>query len=126
MGRRDERTVSAFHIRILVSSDAEARYIPLLDHEMSEKPFMYPLRLRITEAPVKGDHILMTLSGAAACVAKHITRPKQMQRADTPQEARRVPSGLTLSTDTDWVCPLRHGMSQSVIRSFARSSLDCR
>ena len=35
MGSRDEHTVSRFHIRILVSSDAEARYIPLLDHEMS-------------------------------------------------------------------------------------------
>ena len=61
--RRIKRTVSTFHIRMVVSSEADARHTPSVDHAMSESPFVWPFRLRI-RSPVNGDHILIRLSAA--------------------------------------------------------------
>ena len=36
----DRRTVSTFHMRMVVSSDADAMYTPSVDHAMSESPFV--------------------------------------------------------------------------------------
>ena len=59
----EKRTESTFHIRMVVSSDAEARKTLSVDQAMSERPFVWPSMLRI-KFPVNGDHILTTLSPA--------------------------------------------------------------
>lgn len=55
--------MSTFHIRMVVSSEADAKYMPSVDHAMSESPFVWPFRFRIS-SPVNGDHILIRLSAA--------------------------------------------------------------
>jgi hypothetical protein len=42
-----EHTESTSHIRIVVSSDADARWTLSDDHAMSEMPSVWPVRLRI-------------------------------------------------------------------------------
>lgn len=59
--KNSKLTESTSHIRILVSSEAEARKTPSEDHVISELPAVWPLKLRIS-TPVKGFHILTTLS----------------------------------------------------------------
>lgn len=58
-----ERTDSTSHIRTVWSSEAEARYTLSVDQDISDKPFVWPLRLRMS-SPVNGDQILTTLSFA--------------------------------------------------------------
>ena len=57
-------TESTSHIRILVSSDADARNTPSGDQAMSEFPAVWPFKSRMRK-PVKGFHILTTLSAPA-------------------------------------------------------------
>lgn len=56
-----KQTESTSHIRMLVSSEAEARKTPSGDHAISELPAVWPLKLRIS-TPVKGFQIFTTLS----------------------------------------------------------------
>ena len=48
---------------MLVSSDADARYTPSVDHAISERPLVWPLKFLIN-SPVNGDHIFTKLSAA--------------------------------------------------------------
>jgi hypothetical protein len=59
--RRGRRTESTCHIRMVVSSDADARYTLSDDHAISDRPAVCPFKFRIN-FPVNGDHILTALS----------------------------------------------------------------
>ena len=59
----DEHTEFTFHIRIVVSSEADAKKTLSDDHAMSETPSVCPFRSRIS-SPVYGDQIFITLSFA--------------------------------------------------------------
>ena len=94
-------TESTSQIRIVVSSDAEARYTLSADHAMSDRPFVCPFRFRMS-SPVNGDQIFTTLSFAAKASAE----ANCYKRAwNAPQDARSVPSGLNFTADIDEVCP---------------------
>ena len=94
-------------MRMLVSSDADARYTPSVDHAISERPFEWPLKFLIN-SPVNGDHIFTRLSAAIQKGRKknYLKRDECYQAAYEPQDASSVPSGLNLTADIDCVCPL--------------------
>lgn len=101
----EKLTESTSHIRILVSSDAEARKTPSGDHAISELPAVWPFKLRIS-TPVNGFHILTTLSAPA--FASHMSQTilrTNNNLQDRPQDANIVPSGLNFTADKDLVCP---------------------
>ncbi len=54
-------TFSTFQIRIVVSSEAEARYLLSPDQAMSDNPCVCPTKF-FMNWPVSGDHILTTFS----------------------------------------------------------------
>lgn len=54
-------TFSTFHMRIVVSSDADARYTLSEDHATSDNPCVWPIRF-LMNSPVSGDQILTTFS----------------------------------------------------------------
>lgn len=55
--------MSTVHIRIVVSSDAEARKTLSEDQAISDKPFEWPVKF-LTSCPVYGDQIFTSLSPA--------------------------------------------------------------
>lgn len=69
-------------MRIVVSSEAEARYTLSNDQAMSESPCVCPDRF-LKNSPVSGDQIFTTFSA--------------------PQEANNFPSGLNLTAEMDIV-----------------------
>lgn len=54
-------TVSTFHMRMVVSSEAEARRVLSAVQAISESPSVCPVRLRMN-SPVSGDQSLTTVS----------------------------------------------------------------
>jgi len=60
-------TVSTVHIRIVVSSDAEARKTLSDDQATSDRPFECPVKF-LTSCPVCGDQIFTSLSPAGSQV----------------------------------------------------------
>jgi hypothetical protein len=84
------------------SSDAVARHTLFGDHEISDKPFVCPFKLRIS-SPENGDHILAKLSAASrkrkkkkkrisksVCVhTREAGRKREKKRKGTPSYRRR-------------------------------------
>lgn len=103
--------MSTVHIRIVVSSDAEARKTPSEDQAMSDKPFECPVKF-LTSCPVCGDQIFTSLSPAGFQVhenkdlfQKLLIQMSRGFRKHAQHEASSVPSGLNLTAEIDWVCP---------------------
>lgn len=94
-------TVSRFHSRTDLSSDADARNSPFTDQATSEMPSVCPSNVWMM-SPVSESHSLTSLSAAYFrwCMSTHSEQGARIEE-NSPQDASMLPSGLNFTEDMD-------------------------